>query len=96
MSSIFTISATTPYTSRVMNTATTARMTARSTRPASGLESSTSLRAITMISAERMKSVLIAPAIVAFSCSGVNSACSASPPASWWPLTRSQTFSAPS
>ena len=56
-----------------MRTATTARTMARIQKPASGSESTTSLSAITMISAERMKSVRMAPATVCFSCSGVNS-----------------------
>ena len=63
-SSIFTISATTPYTTAVITTATTTRMIARDTNPSS----ITSLSAITMISPERMKSVRIAPAIVCSSC----------------------------
>ena len=45
-SSIFTISATTPYTTAVIRTATTTRMTARDTKPSS----MTSLSEITMIS----------------------------------------------
>ena len=65
-SSIFTINATTPYTTAVMPTATTAKMTPRDTTGSV----MTSLSAITMISAERMKSVRIAPAIVDDSASG--------------------------
>ena len=59
-SSIFTINATTPYTTAVITTATINRMTARDTKPSS----MTSLSEITMISPDRMKSVRMAPAIV--------------------------------
>ena len=57
MSSIFTMPATTPYTAIVITTATTSRMISRGTNG----WAATSLSAITMISAERMKSVRIAP-----------------------------------
>ena len=57
MSSIFTMAATTPYTAAVMTKATTTRMISRG----KNAWSATSLRAITMISADRMKSVRIAP-----------------------------------
>ena len=53
-----------------MRTATTASRIARIQKLASASEPTTSLSAITMISAHRMKSVRIAPAIVCFSCSG--------------------------
>jgi hypothetical protein len=48
---------------------------------------------MTMISADRMKSVRTAPDTIVFS-SG--SACSTDAWASWWPLSLCQTFSAPS
>ena len=70
-------------------TATTSRITARG----SSDSSATSLRAITMISAERMKSVRIALETMLSSASGPTSAASS---CSSWPLSRSQTFSAPS
>ena len=57
MSSILTIRATTPYTATVMTRATTTRMISRGTNA----WSATSLSAITMISADRMKSVRMAP-----------------------------------
>ena len=52
---------------------------------------STSLSAMTMISADRMKSVRMAPETTASSSTSPASASS-----SWWPDTISQTFSAPS
>ena len=69
MSSIFTISATKPYTATVIPIATTIRIAAR----AQMLSAATSLRAITMISALRMKSVRIAPDVTFFSASGPRS-----------------------
>lgn len=60
MSSIFTIRATTPYAMAVMNNATMTRIAARAARGSS----ITSFRAITMISADKMKSVRTAPATV--------------------------------
>ena len=70
-SSILTMSATTPYTTRVMKTATIARITVRERKPSLA----TSLRAMTMISAERMKSVRIALPVTLSS-----SAAASSPP----------------
>ena len=81
-SSIFTIAATTPYTRIVIATATTSRMIARDTNGSSA----TSLRAITMISADRMKSVRIAPATIGPSCSGPNCSCGVSS-GPWWPAS---------
>ena len=60
----------------VIRTATTASTIARIQMLASASELTTSLSAITMISALRMKSVRMALAMVRFSCSGVNSPCS--------------------
>ena len=65
-SSIFTIRATAPYTPAVIASATSTRITAR----ANSGSSVTSLSEITMISADRMKSVRIAPPTSASSCSG--------------------------
>src|SRR6478735_3591246 len=65
MSSSFTMIATTPYTAIVMAMATTTRITSRLRNGSLA----TSLSAITMISAERMRSVRIAPATIAFSAS---------------------------
>ena len=56
-SSILTMTATTPYTAAVRTKATTMRMMSRGTNA----WSATSLRAITMISADKIKSVRIAP-----------------------------------
>ncbi len=56
--------------------------------------SATSLREMTMISAERMKSVRIAPVTIVFSCSGPSSATGSAWPS--WPRIFSQIFSAPS
>ena len=64
-SSIFTITPTTPYTAIVMTMATTTRIASRLRNGSSA----TSLSAITMISADRMKSVRIAPDTIAFSAS---------------------------
>ena len=58
-----TISPTTPYTRTVMPRATTTRIAARARNDSSA----TSLSAITMISAERMKSVRIAPETISSS-----------------------------
>ena len=55
----------------MIRTATTPSTMARITMPASGSEPTTSLSAMTMISALRMKSVRMAWAMVRFSCSGV-------------------------
>ncbi len=77
-SSIFTRAPRSRRRATVMMTATTPRRIARVQKLASGSESTTSLSAITMISADRMKSVRIAPATVFASCSGVNSPCVAS------------------
>ena len=59
-SSIFTMTATTPYTAAVMTKATTTRMISRGQND----WSATSLSAMTMISADRMKSVRIAPDVI--------------------------------
>jgi hypothetical protein len=56
---------TTPYTAMVMTMATTTRMISRGQND----WSATSFSAITMISADRMKSVRIAPAVICFSAS---------------------------
>ena len=69
MSSVFTIRATAPYTPAVIARATNTRITARE----SSGSSATSSSAITMISAERMKSVRIAPLTSASSSSGCRS-----------------------
>ena len=72
-----------------MPRATTTRMTAR---PRNAW-SATSLSAMTMISADRMKSVRTAPETTVSSSTGPASA----PLGAWWPPpTFSQTFSAPS
>ena len=65
---------------------------------ASGSELTTSFSAITMISAERMKSVRMAWEIVRCSCSGVNSPVgeTSSSASSWSPKNRSCTLWAPS
>ena len=73
-----------------MRMATTTRMTARDTNGSSD----TSFSAMTMISAERMKSVRIAPVTIAFSCSGPSSTTGSAWPS--WPRIFSQIFSAPS
>ncbi|CKT65414.1 Uncharacterised protein [Mycobacterium tuberculosis] len=84
-SSIWTMTATTPYTAAVMTRATMTRTMRRGTNG----WSATSLRAITMISADRMKSVRIAPAT-----SSRSATCGA---ASWpRPPMTPHTFSAPS
>ena len=70
-------------------TATTARIAARDQNP----WSTTSFSEITMISAERMKSVRTAPDTMVSSSGGVSSS---APWASEWPLTLCHTFSAPS
>ena len=72
-----------------MRTPTTARMIARDTNASEA----TSLSEMTMISADRMKSVRTAPVTIVFS-SG--SASSTEPCSSAWPLTRCQIFSAAS
>ena len=90
MSSIFTISPTTPYTAAVMTNATTTRMMNRGQND----WSATSFSAMTMISAERMKSVRMAPAVICFSASSPTVAVGAA-----WascPGNQPQTFSAPS
>ena len=93
MSSIFTIRATTPYTAAVMTKATTTRMMKRGQND----WSATSLSAITMISADRMKSVRIAPEVICFSASSPTVAVGAAW-ASWpaCPGNQPTTFSAPS
>ena len=73
-----------------MSSATTTRMTARVTNGSDDTSSS----AMTMISAERMRSVRIAPETIACSCSGPTAATGSACP-SWWE-SFSQTFSAPS
>ncbi len=73
-----------------MPMATITRMTARETNGSSA----TSLSAMTMISADRMKSVLMAPLVTVFSWSGSPAATSST--ACSWPATFSQIFSAPS
>lgn len=75
-----------------MSTATTARMIARVTKGSSF----TSLSEMTMISAERMKSVRIAPLVIVFSSATCPSSCALPAASSPWPLTRSQIFSTPS
>ena len=77
-----------------MPIATATRMTAR-LRNGSSV---TSLRAMTMISEERMKSVRIAPETIFFSSSGPCSTTGASFAPSWWPPTpsHSSTLCAPS
>ena len=84
------MAATTPYTATVMTSATTIRMMSRGTNG----WSATSLRAITMISAERMKSVRMAPAVIWRSASSPTVAVGAA----WLscPEIRPHTFSAPS
>ena len=72
-----------------MAIATTSRMTARGMSDSSA----TSLRAITMISADRMKSVRTALETIVDSASSPDSAARA---LGSWPWMRSQTFSAPS
>ena len=72
-SSIFTIRPTKPYTSTVMAIATTVRITALNTNGSSA----TSFREITMISADRMKSVRTAPDTT------VSSSGRAASPAAW-------------
>ncbi len=89
-SSIFTMSPTTPYTSTVMPIATITRMIRRDTNGSS----TTSFSEMTMISADRMKSVRTAPDTMVFS-SGIASSPAAE--SSWWPpLILCHTFSAPS
>ena len=66
MSSIFTIRATAPYTRTVMAMATTTRIRARTMKS----WSATSFMEMTMISQERMKSVVMAPLTTLFSASG--------------------------
>jgi hypothetical protein len=92
MSSILTMRPTTPYTSTVIATATTAKMTARETNGSSA----TSFRAMTMISADRMKSVRMAPLTISSSwlSPSIPTGLSCSP--SCPPPIFSQTFSAPS
>ena len=78
----------------VITNATTMRIDNRAQKPSS----TTSSSAITMISAERIRSVRTAPEIIRFSASGPISTLGAgrSPTwSSWWEI-RSQTFSAPS
>ena len=70
-----------------MSSATMTRMRSRDTNGSLA----TSLRAMTMISADRMKSVRTAPETTASSSTSPASAASA-----WCPDTSSQTFSAPS
>ena len=70
--------------------ATTTRITVRERNGSSA----TSLSAMTMISADRMKSVRMAPLVTRFSWSGSPSSTSSS--ACSWPPTFSQIFSAPS
>jgi hypothetical protein len=55
----------------------------------------TSFSEMTMISQERMKSVVMAPLVTLASASGPRSTTGASL-ASWWPRILCQTFSAPS
>ena len=86
------MSATTPYTPTVMASATMIRMMVRDSKPSLA----TSFKAMTMISADRMKSVRMAPAVICFSRSSPwandgSAACSGS-----CPLTFSHSFSAPS
>ncbi len=90
MSSIFTMPATTPYTATVMTTATTRRISRRGTNG----WSATSLRAITMISAERMKSVRMAPVTMKRSASSPEAAAGVS--CAGCPRSLPSTFSAPS
>ena len=74
----------------VMTNATTTRIASRDQNGSVA----TSASAITMISADRMRSVRTAPAIIFFSASGLTSVAGSS--GSWWPETRCQIFSAPS
>ncbi len=92
MSSILTMSATAPYTAAVIAIATATRMTARTHRDSAA----TSFIAMTMISQERMKSVVMAPLVTLASASGPRSTAGVSSSASCWPRSLCQTFSAPS
>ena len=84
-----------------MTRATTTRTMARIQKLASGSESTTSLSAITMISADRMKSVRMAPGDRLLLVLGRDLALRgelvvAASASGAWPLTFSHTFSAPS
>ena len=92
MSSILTMSATAPYTATVITSATTTRMMARTHKDSAA----TSFMAMTMISQERMKSVVMAPLVTLASASGPRSTAGLSSSAAWWPKNLCQTFSAPS
>ena len=96
MSSIFTITPTTPYTAIVMAIATKARTPASSQIDVAA-RLFTSFSAIAMISADKMKSVRTAPFTIFCSCSLlVNSASSSTKLSSSCGTSFSQTFSAPS
>ena len=58
--------------------------------------SATSLSEMTMISADRMKSVRIAPLVMSSSLATSPRSCASSASVSPWPLIRSQIFSTPS
>ena len=91
-SSIFTISPTAPYTPTVMRTATTARTAACIQKP----RSATSFMEMTMISRDRMKSVVMAPRTTVSSASGPRSTAGSSSSACPWPVSLPHTLCAPS